>query len=411
MFRARHIICAAITAIIFAVTAPAKALDFDVSGYGDFRAVSQPAMTGWLQGGLGKFRYGGSNSNLHAQGLAQGVLHLSDDFSFLTVIRADQEEVGGIDVLESYAAWHPVSDDALSWSVKAGAFFPTISLENDDLGWNSPYTLTSSAINSWIGEELRTIGSEGTLRWRTADAGTFSLMGAVDCCNDPAGILMADRGWAMDDRPTGLFERVRLPDATLKLFHLPFPARTGLFEEIDHRVGFYGGLSWQMPDIGKISIVRYDNRGNPAAATLNDTAWETKFWSFGARTQVGRLVLIAQQLSGYTAVVSRGAETATKFQAGFLLASYDLDGLGLADWRASARADLFQTRRLGGITSPMNEDGHAETASLSWQGFDWLRITGEALLMHSRRGQYVAVGVPSGELDQNQLQLDAKLFF
>ena len=411
MFRPSHVSCAALTAIILSVAAPARALDFDVSGYGDFRAVSQPAMTDWLQGGLGKFRYGGGNSNLHAQGLVQGVLHLGDDFSAVTVIRADQEEVGGLDVLEGYAAWHPGSDGAVSWSVKAGAFFPTISLENDDLGWNSPYTLTSSAINSWIGEELRTIGSEATLRWRTADAGTFSLMGAVDCCNDPAGILMADRGWAMDDRPTGLFERVRVPDATLKLFHLPAPGRTGMFDEIDHRAGFYGGLSWQMPQIGKISIVRYDNQGDPAAATRNDTAWETKFWSFGARTQLGGLVLIAQQLSGYTSVVSRGTESATKFQAGFLLASYDLDGIGLEDWRASLRGDLFQTRRLGVITSPMNEDGRAGTASLSWQGIGWLRITGEALLMHSRRGQYIAAGVPSGSLDQNQWQLDAKLFF
>jgi hypothetical protein len=51
------------------------------------------------------------------------------------------------------------------------------------------------------------------------------------------------------------------------------------------------------------------------------------------------------------------------------------------------------------------------TMSLSWQGKDWLRVTGEALLMHSRKGQYISVGVPSGELDQNQFQLDAKLFF
>ena len=35
-----------------------------MSGYGDFRAVSQPAMTDWLQGGLGKFRYGGGSSLL-----------------------------------------------------------------------------------------------------------------------------------------------------------------------------------------------------------------------------------------------------------------------------------------------------------------------------------------------------------
>ena len=49
--------------------------------------------------------------------------------------------------------------------------------------------------------------------------------------------------------------------------------------------------------------------------------------------------------------------------------------------------------------------------SLSWQGIDALRITGEALLMHSRKGEYIAVGVPSGEFDQNQFQLDARLFF
>ena len=75
--------------------------------------------------------------------------------------------------------WKPISagiraaDGDVSWSVKTGAFFPTISLENDDLGWTSPYTLTPSAINSWIGEELRTIGSEGTCAGDTGGIGTF----------------------------------------------------------------------------------------------------------------------------------------------------------------------------------------------------------------------------------------------
>ena len=411
MFRARQTFCAAITAIVIAVGTPARAVDFALSGFGDFRAVAQPGMTDWLQGGLGKFRYGGGNSVLHVQGVGQGVVKFSGDLSAIAVIRADEEEVSGIDALEAYVSWHPASDGPISWSVKAGAFFPTISLENDDLGWTSPYTLTSSAINSWIGEELRTIGSEGTLRWHTGNAGTFSLMGAVFGGNDPAGILMADRGWAMDDRPTGLFERVRVPDATRNLFHEPIPGRTGIFDEIDHRAGLYGGLSWQMPEIGKLSVVRYENQGDPAAATANDNAWETKFWSFGARTDVGRLVLIVQQLSGYTSIESGGEEFVTKFQSGFLLASYDLADMGFEDWRASARADLFQTRHPGPKPSAMSEDGRAMTMSLSWQGKDWLRVTGEALLMHSRKGQYISVGVPSGELDQNQFQLDAKLFF
>jgi hypothetical protein len=410
MFTVRPQYCAALTALILTVSLPARAMDLTISGYGDLRAVAAPKMADWLDGGLGKFRFGNGRDVVRFEGVMQGNLALSDDFSAITVLRANKEEPGGLDVLEGYATWHPASDGDLSWSVKAGAFFPTISLENDDLGWTSPYTLTSSAINTWIGEELRTIGSEATVRWHTANAGTLSLMGAVDCCNDPAGILMADRGWAISDRATGLFERVRLPDATEKLFHVPLPARTGMFDEIDHRAGFYGGLSWQMANVGKLSIVRYDNQGNPAAATRNDTAWETKFWSFGARTQINRLVLIAQQLSGYTSVTSRGTEFPTKFQAGFLLASYDLEDLGFEDWRASVRGDLFQTRHLG-VAPLMNEDGRALTLALSWQPYEALRLSGEALLMHSRKSEYTLVGVPSGELQQNQFQLDAKLFF
>jgi hypothetical protein len=398
---------------MIAVWTPARALDIDVSGYGDMRAIASPQMASWLNGGLGKFRYGGSEGVFRfAEAVAQGDLKFAEDFSAIALVRAEPEQQGGLDALEGYVSWHPAGDEKVSWSVKTGAFFPTISLENDDLGWTSPYTLTPSAINSWIGEELRTIGSEGTLRFHTGNAGTFSLMAAVDCCNDPAGILMADRGWAMDDRPTGLFEHVRLPDTTEALFHQPAPARTGLFDEIDHRAGWYGGLSWQMPDVGKLSVVRYDNQGDPSAKMgANNFAWETRFWSFGARTQLGRLVLIAQQLSGYTAVAPAGAEVVTKFQSGFLLASYDLDALGLENWRASVRADLFQTRHLAATPSPLSEDGRAATVSLSWQGVDWLRITGEALVMHSRRGEYVLAGVPSGELTQQQFQLDAKLFF
>ena len=53
---------------------------------------------------------------------------------------------------------------------------------------------------------------------------------------------MADRGWAMDDRPTGLFERVRLPDADPEAVPCAAPdQRTGMFDEIDGAVGWYGG--------------------------------------------------------------------------------------------------------------------------------------------------------------------------
>jgi len=49
--------------------------------------------------------------------------------------------------------------------VKAGAFHAPVSLENRAPGWDSPYTLSYSALNSWLGEELRTIGLEAQLDW------------------------------------------------------------------------------------------------------------------------------------------------------------------------------------------------------------------------------------------------------
>ena len=414
MFARQHskgCVAAALLLIAF-LASPARAAEFSFSGFADARLIAEPSMKSWLQGGLGKLRYGGDTGGMEFQGVGQAVLAVDDDFSVIAVVRADQEQINGLDALEAYLSWHPQSDSDISWSVKAGAFFPTISLENDDLGWTSPYTITYSAINTWIGEELRTMGAEGTLRAKAGSLGTFSLIGSLYCCNDPAGVLMADRGWAMTDRATGLFERVRLPDSTLKLFHSPYPGRTGEFDEIDHRLGWYGGLNWQMPQIGKVSVLRYDNVGDPEEHMGGIYAWETKFWSFGARTQIDQLVLIAQQLSGYTSIEpAPGMELVTKFQSGFLLASYDLESLGFEDMRASMRAEFFQTRHIAATPSIMNEDARALTMALSWQPTDSFRLTGEALLTHSRKGQFALVGVPSGQINQNQLQLDAKYFF
>ncbi|HEX4270940.1 MAG TPA: hypothetical protein VHZ32_06120 [Rhizomicrobium sp.] len=402
----RVFIAAALCAVF---SARAQAFDITdgltVTGYGDLRVVAPTDQVSWVKGGLGKLRYGEGDGNARfAEGVMQADATFTDSLSGVALLRAEPQTRGGVDVLETYLRYAPAASGDISWSVKAGAFFPAISLENDDIGWTSPYTLTPSAINSWVGDELRTIGSEAVLRWRS-NIGTLSLTGAILCCNDEAGIVMADRGWSMEDRPAGLFERVRLPDATLALFHQSPGGRTGMFDEIDGTPGWYAGTTWEIPVFGKLTALRYDNEADPAAATANDTAWHTAFWSFGARTSVGPLVLIAQQLSGTTAVVSRGARNDTKFQSGFLLASYDLDV-----WRFSARKDLFQTRRVAATNDTWSEDGDGFTASASWARFDWLRLTGEVIAMHSRRGEYVRAGQPL-DRDDTQFQFSTRFFY
>ena len=110
-------------------------------------------------------------------------------------------------------------------------------------------------------------------------------------------------------------------------------------------------------------------------------------------------------MSGYTEVEVRGTENSTKFQSGFLLASYDLD-----DWRFSVREDLFQTRRLRATNINWDEDGNATTAALSWLGLQPMRLTAEIIAMNSRRGEYVPAGMPYQRNDI-QVQFDARYFF
>lgn len=401
-----RLVTSLMTVLAFASCANAEPYDFGIQAYADFRLIVPPNERGWLDGGLGKLRFGGNQPAPNfrfTEAVVQASMNLTDAFRVVVVPRLEPEQRSGIDLLEAYAVYRPDIDGWLG-ALKVGAFFPPFSLENTDIGWTSPYTLTPSAINSWIGDELRTLGAEVHVE-RTTSVGVFSLTAAFTCCNDPAGVLIADRGWALDDRPTGLIEEVRMPDATLKLFHAPFPDRTPLFLEIDHRLGWYAGASWSKAGIGKLAIFRYDNEGDPAAFQADYFAWKTRFWSVGWESHLGALSILAQGLTGDTAIVPRpGFFATTKYKAAYFLAAYDLD-----DVRLTARGEAFQTRATAGH-GLLSEDGHAFTAAASWTPKDWLRLSAEAIAIESRRGERVLDGVGADHAD-TQLQFGVRLFY
>jgi hypothetical protein len=390
--------------LAFAFGANARAADFSFEGYADFRLVVPGKETGWLDGGLGKLRFGGNQPDPNfrfAEAIGQATLSLDDNLHFVAVGRLEPEQRSGIDMLEAYASYRPGLD---GWNVtlRAGAFFPPFSLENTDIGWTSPYTLTPSAINSWVGDELRTIGVEARVERQTS-IGTFALTVSLFCCNDPAGVLIADRGFTLDDRPTGLFENVREPDATLELFQAAHPDRTPLFLEIDDNVGWYAGATWSMAGIGKAAVYRYDNEANPAAHIDDYFAWRTHFWSFGWESHFGPMSFLAQGLTGDTAIRPFPGFTATTtFRSAYLLAAYDLD-----DWRVAARAEAFQTRAKA-APGLLDEDGDAFTFSASWTPKDWLRLTSEVIRVTSRRGERAIVGLSPTHSD-TQFQLSVRI--
>jgi hypothetical protein len=382
----------------------AGAVDFSLQGYADFRVVAPDNETSWIDGGLGKLRFGASQPDPNfrfTEAVAQGTVSFANDLRLVATVRVEPEQRTGVDALDAYLAYTPVSESGWNWSAKAGAFFPPFSLENTDLGWTSPYMLTPSAINSWIGDELRTVGGEGSISRQTS-FGTIALTAALFCCDDPAGVLMADRGWSLDDRPTGLFEEPRLPDATLRLFGRPAPDRTPIFKEIDNRIGWYAGARWSVPDIGTLSVYRYDNNADPSAHDDDYFAWHTRFWSAGWEAHKGAFTFLAQALRGDTAIEPTPAVyQRTQYQSAYALVAYDIN----EDWRIAGRAETFSAHE--NVSSLLSEDGHAFTASVSWMPRDWLRVTGEFIDLTSKRAEYVLTGL-SAEQSQTQFQLSTR---
>ncbi|HEX3944153.1 MAG TPA: hypothetical protein VHW69_08700 [Rhizomicrobium sp.] len=394
--------------LLCAFPAPAQAqIDYGASGYIDLRLVSPADETSWLQGGLGKTRYGKGDSNFQfASAVGEGYALLTPEILAVTVLRIEPEQRTLVDALEAYIRYRPVSTSPWRWSVKGGAFFAPFSLENSELGWSSYWTITPSAINSWFGDELRTMGGEGTLDWRT-DEGTLEFIAAGFGWNDPAGVMIADRGWALNDRPTGLLDHLRLPNDTLILFGDQPPGSAPIFKEYDGNAGWYAGLSWDDTSRWHLEIEHYDNEADPAAHHGGEFAWRTRFWNAGASWKFDEFTLLSQALTGDTEIDPfAGFTSITDFDSAYLLLGWER-----GDWRVALRGDWFRTRThtTFGASPALSENGDALTAAVSWLPRDWVRLTGELLWVESKRDER-ALSNLDPEQNSAQLQLSARFY-
>ncbi len=377
---------------------PAAAADFDYEGYADFRLVSPPSTGSYLDGDLGKLRYGNDDEAFQpGDVVASGRVTIVPALMATATARIDTQYGPGLDLLEGYLRYRPVSTSEWRWSVKVGAFFPPLSLENEQVGWTSFWTITPSAIDSWVGTELRTIGAEGTLEWRR-ESGDVTLVGAVFGWNDPAGVMIANRGWTFDDRVAGLLGGERLPGAN--------PAYAHLFTEMDGRPGWYLDLSWEPTDIGGFEVMRYDNEADPTVVKDGQVAWHTRFWDVGFQKQFGKITLLSQGMSGATTIEpSPFFHQTTDFKAAYALAGYDMDR-----WWIAGRFDVFQTRTDATFPSTLNEDGHAYTLAVSFLPEKWLRFTAELLSIDDTRQERALIGEAPHQVE-TQLQLLTRVYF
>jgi hypothetical protein len=401
---------AALAALACAGMRCAGAQDFDAHGYLDCRLIARADERSWADGGLGKTRFGGSGTTAACvQAAVVATAQLTPSLLALADVQYQTTGKNAFSALEAYLRYRPVSTTPLRWSVKLGEFFMPVSLENDAIGWTSPWTLTPSAIDGWIGEELRTIGAEARIEWRGTGQ-TFEGIAALVRENDPAGELLAARGWALADLTSGIGSRVREPDVYAIDNGDAIPLRFDPFLENDGRTGWYAGASWRATGLGRIAVLRYDNEADPSTHSGGASpvfSWHTEFWSGGAELDLGDVVLLGQAVSGSTEIApSPHFRTTTGFRAAYLLAGWNRGAL-----RPAIRVDVFSTDQLPrSIDARVREHGEAATLALNWRPREWLRVTGEALFVRSTRNARIEEGIASLQNDR-QLQLSARLLF
>jgi hypothetical protein len=374
-----------------------------VHGDIDLRWIHAVGETSFSNGGLGDLRFDPAHEGIQlGRAMLAPNFRITDMVSVHAVIDAyGDHDRNPVDASEFYLDVRPFPSTSVRWRARIGAFFMPASLENRGIGWTAVYSITPSAVNTWLGEEFRTIGAEVEARWLGASSGYLgdvALVGAAYGWNDPAGALLADRGFALTDRPSTLFGGLGRPP--IKFYY-----------EIDRKPGYYGGLVWRHHDRLEVRALRYDNRADPGAATAaGGAAWRTHFWSFGARLEPSaHWTFIAQSLDGNTAV---GADSSGEDQ--FLMRFHAAFALGSFEWareRFSVRFDDFHTHQVSGVYGPpSNDTGHGWTFAGSHEWSDHWQFVAEWLRVVSRFPPRLALAEPAAQVE-SQFQLAARYQF
>jgi hypothetical protein len=363
----------------------------------DLRLVSSDGRDSYLDGGLGKLRYDTDDDGVQLgrarlawRGSPGGNWHANVDISAWSL-----DDHNAIDLTEAWLEWRPVPTSPWRSNVKIGAFYPPISLEHRASGWTNPYTISSSALNTWVGEELRTIGVAYELEHLgIADGGQWDLgaQAAVFGWNDPAGVIIALRGFSLNDRQTPLFGRIGS-------FAYGGREQRVLFSEIDNRPGYHVS-AYARHDSGlELRALHYDNRADPTVykASIEDYAWLTRFNSLGVRYDgPAGLAIIAQWLKGTTDATADPANH-WGFATAFVLVAREF-----GKHRLAARYDDFEVEYAGA------ETGHAFTLGWTWKLREHIELAGEWLQVDSTVGARVMLGEPARAREQS-VQLAVRL--
>lgn len=364
--------------------------------------------------GTGKFRFDEADNGRVLPGSNGLEIHyqVSTTSQIKGVVLYNQDPDHDLALTELF--WHkrPLPQGSVRSDYKVGAFYPPISLEHVGRLWTSPYTITPSVLNSWVGEELRTVGVQGKWTWmgrHRSSPHDFSVTTALFGGNDSTGALIAWRGWIRTDRQTGLGGSVSIGDLPTFRPGMPFQLQdpdSEPFIEVDDRLGFYVGADWSYQKRLKLSLLYYDNQTDPGVVEDGQYGWHTHFGHLGLRLQLANdLRLLGQVISGSTRM-GPDREVNTPFYASYLMLIKSID-----QHRLSLQLEEFYVH--DDDTLPMdanNERGKGVTLAWSYRPQKQWQFTTQYTWMQSDRDQRRYFAEPRHQ-DESQLLGSARYYW
>lgn len=420
----KEIVC--LIHLIFLVP-DSRAVEYNAHGVLDLRAsLTDSLQRSYLAAGQGKFGLGDGE---HLS-IAQAGTHISaswdNGLSMHSVVNAyannDSGNKNKAGLTEVFLKYRNIPNTAgYRLNIKAGMFYPEISLENTAPAWASKDTLDSSTINTWIAEEIRILGSEFKItRLGRPNNHKFDISFATSIFinNDPAGALLAWHGWTISSRQTLLSEEREIP-------FLPARNPEGVlsdqasaskpFLELNNQVGYHMRTQWLLHNKGTVSVGYYDNRATPYKIKNGQYGWDTRFYHLGMKWRLAKsLSMRSQYLSGKTLMQNLQMQDVVNndYASGFLALTYKWHSLlGSSNHKSTMRLERFSvTDNDGSIGDSNNEKGKALTLNHTYRLTKHWFLSGEVSIIDSKRNARRYEGQDI-DLTENQFQLAARYFF
>lgn len=341
----------------------------------DVRVARGGSAPSWTDHGPGKTRYGGRSTETgfeRVTRLALSQLAIEAGASLPWDVRAQAQVNVQRDIADDYRPWlieaflrKEWGEHANGWGLQTGVMNVPFSLEHVGPAWSPEFTLSASALNSWLWEEISLAGAEGEW-WHVTQTGLqLGVVVGAGYGPDQLGRLLALRGWAMGDGLSGLNGDLPLPSG----------ARTDIFDERDNRPAAYTWITLgDERERGALRLGLFDNRGDQDAAGV----WHTRLATVGTILHPHpRIDFVVQYLRGEARV--RDPSNDSSLRAFYALLSHHYKR-----HRFSVRYDEFRVNDLDGGNST-RERGEGVTVAYLFQWGLRHRIGLEHIWLNSRR--------------------------